>query len=127
MKPGDIIRTDLYDFAPIRSWHGGRVVLLGDAAHAMTPNLGQGGAQAIEDAWVLAGRFAAETPINIALWEYERLRMPKVRAIVGTAWRFGQIAHWQHPTARWLRDRVLRLTPEWVNDRQFRKMYRVSD
>ena len=50
----DVIRTDLFDFPPIPRWHKGRVVLIGDAAHAMTPNLGQGGAQAIEDAMVLA-------------------------------------------------------------------------
>jgi 2-polyprenyl-6-methoxyphenol hydroxylase-like FAD-dependent oxidoreductase len=46
----EIIRTDLYDFAPRSPWSCGRVVLLGDAAHATTPNLGQGGAQALEDA-----------------------------------------------------------------------------
>jgi 2-polyprenyl-6-methoxyphenol hydroxylase-like FAD-dependent oxidoreductase len=49
-----MLRTDMYDLAAIPAWHRGRVVLLGDAAHATTPNLGQGGAQSIEDAWVLA-------------------------------------------------------------------------
>lgn len=53
----DTIRTDLCDFAPISSWFRNHVVLMGDAAHAMTPNLGQGGAQAIEDAFVLAEQF----------------------------------------------------------------------
>lgn len=50
----NIIRNDLFDFAPLRSWAKGRVVLIGDAAHAAMPNLEQGGAQAIEDSWVLS-------------------------------------------------------------------------
>ncbi len=56
--PEAITRTGMYDFPPMRSWHAGRVVLVGDAAHATTPNLDQGGAQAIEDAYVLAEKLA---------------------------------------------------------------------
>jgi len=49
-----VVRTDISDIQPLKRWHRGRVVLLGDAAHATTPNLGQGGAQAIEDGLALA-------------------------------------------------------------------------
>lgn len=52
--PGAIIRTDLSDVPSLANWHQGRVVLLGDAAHATTPNLGQGAAQAVEDSCFLA-------------------------------------------------------------------------
>jgi 2-polyprenyl-6-methoxyphenol hydroxylase-like FAD-dependent oxidoreductase len=83
--PAEVVRTDLYDFAPIGRWWSGRVVLLGDAAHAMTPNLGQGGAQAVEDAYVLADRLAGCAGVEQALSEYERLRLPKVRWVVNTA------------------------------------------
>src|SRR5207247_936780 len=54
----EIVRTDIRDRDPIASWHSGRVVLLGDAAHPMTPNYGQGGCQAIEDAIVLDRQLA---------------------------------------------------------------------
>src|SRR4051794_34250264 len=49
-----ILRTDLWDLPALNNCGWGRVILLGDAAHASTPNLGQGGAQALEDAWTLA-------------------------------------------------------------------------
>ena len=52
-----ILRNDVYEHKHLRHWSRGRVALLGDAAHAMTPNLGQGACQAIEDAIVLAGCF----------------------------------------------------------------------
>ena len=55
---GTILRNDIYDLPPLEAWTVGRVTLLGDAAHAMTPNLGQGACQAIEDGVVLAGCLA---------------------------------------------------------------------
>lgn len=50
----DILRRDIYDRPPIFTWSNGRVVLLGDSAHAMQPNMGQGGCMAIEDGHQLA-------------------------------------------------------------------------
>src|SRR5262249_60409466 len=55
-----LVRTDIFDFAPLASWHRGRVVLIGDAAHAPTPNIGKGANQAIESAFVLAQALANE-------------------------------------------------------------------
>ena len=50
-----IIRSDLIDFKPLSAWYYGRACLIGDAAHATTPNLGQGGCQAVEDLVVRTG------------------------------------------------------------------------
>jgi 2-polyprenyl-6-methoxyphenol hydroxylase-like FAD-dependent oxidoreductase len=105
-----LIRTDISEaFAP--RWVFGRVVLLGDAAHAMTPNLGQGAAMAIEDAFVLANALASAHPPAKALAEYERVRLPRVRAIADEARRLGKIGQWESPLACGLRSRVMKLVP----------------
>lgn len=121
----EIIRTDLYDFAPRQPWRLGRVVLLGDAAHAMTPNLGQGGAQAIEDACVLAESLRGGAKIDEAFARYEHSRFPRVRWIANTAWRFGKLAHLRPGFARFLRNWALRLTPDAISRRQLDRVYRL--
>ena len=119
---GEIIRTDLSDFAPIDSWWQGRVILLGDAAHAMTPNLGQGGAQAIEDGYLLAEKLATCARAEQAFEEFQTLRMPRVRWIVKTAWRFGKVAHVHNRFLQGLRNLLMRWTPQRLNDRLMLKV-----
>lgn len=90
-------------------WGKGRVLLLGDAAHGMTPNLGQGAAMAIEDALGLAVVLADGA--EGALERYVELRHQRVRQVQLDSRRIGAIAHWQSPAARGLRDAVMRLVP----------------
>jgi 2-polyprenyl-6-methoxyphenol hydroxylase-like FAD-dependent oxidoreductase len=117
-KPEDTLRTDLYDFPPIARWSRQNVVLIGDAAHAMTPNLGQGGGQAIEDAFVLAEQSSRDIPLQDALESYQNIRMGKVVNIVKTSWTLGKIAHWHNPVARAVRDFAIRLTPSSIKQKQ---------
>lgn len=88
--PERLIRTDILDFAPLRSWHRGRIVLVGDAAHATTPNLGQGACQAIESGYVLA-RELARRDVERAFREYEATRMARARYVTTMSWRFGRM------------------------------------
>ncbi len=69
-----IIRNNLYDRAPVRTWSQGSVTLVGDAAHPMLPNAAQGACQALEDAVALAQTLASH-PIDEALTEYQKRRM----------------------------------------------------
>jgi len=91
----DVLRRDIYDRPPIFSWSRGRVTLLGDSAHAMQPNLGQGGGMAIEDAYTLAGELTtaladadgvpANARVRDALQLYENKRKLRVGTIHGMA------------------------------------------
>jgi FAD-dependent urate hydroxylase len=72
----------VHDLDPLGRFVNGRVILLGDAAHASTPTLGQGGAQAVEDAFVLARHLKTSTTLEGALDRYDTERRTRTAAIV---------------------------------------------
>lgn len=113
-----IMRNDIIDRPFRQDWGRGRMTLLGDAAHPMTPDLGQGACQAIEDAVVL-GRCITETddPVE-ALRRYERQRVGRVRRFVTRSRMLGKVAQSENAIARWLRDGILRATPRLVVRRE---------
>ena len=80
--PERVLRNDVFEMAePLPAYHHGRVAVLGDAAHAMSPRLGQGGNQAIEDAIVLAHHAAPAAKLGAALAAYTRDRLPRATAV----------------------------------------------
>ncbi|MGW6060479.1 FAD-dependent monooxygenase [Streptomyces sp. NPDC055189] len=110
--PGDtVLRHDLYELPPLPSFAHGRVALLGDAAHAMTPNLGQGACQALEDAVTLAHCLDATTDVPAALRSYDLLRRPRTRMITRRSARLGAVGQLSWPPAALLRDAAARLMP----------------
>ncbi len=90
------LRNDIYDRPPLRRWGEGPVTLLGDAAHPMTPNLGQGACQALEDAVVLGDCLRGADDMPRALRSYEARRIPRTTAIVERSWRLGRMAQWEN-------------------------------
>ena len=107
-----ILRNDIYDRDPVERWSQGRVTLLGDAAHPMTPNLGQGGCQAIEDALVLARCLTLKGErVEEALRRYEAMRIPRTRFIVYASRRIGRAFQIESPILCRLRDFAMRMTP----------------
>jgi 2-polyprenyl-6-methoxyphenol hydroxylase-like FAD-dependent oxidoreductase len=103
-----IRRQDIYDRPPVRRWGEGRVTLLGDAAHPLTFNVGQGACTAIEDGVIVARCLAEERDVPSALRSYEARRMDRTANMVNRAWRLGKLGGWENPLACWLREQLMK-------------------
>jgi 2-polyprenyl-6-methoxyphenol hydroxylase-like FAD-dependent oxidoreductase len=108
-----VMRHDIYELPPLRTYVHGATALLGDAAHAMTPDLGQGANLALEDAVTLAAMLAAHPAVESALAAYDRERRARCRRIARRSRLIGTVAQWSRAPAA-VRDRVLRLSPSWT-------------
>ena len=118
-----ILHNDIVDRPVLAQWGAGRVMLLGDAAHPMTPNLGQGANQALEDVEVLARAVASEisarpggsgsgagseSAVERIRRQYETERLAKANRVVVQSRRVGRVMQLANPAACWLRDTLLR-------------------
>jgi 2-polyprenyl-6-methoxyphenol hydroxylase-like FAD-dependent oxidoreductase len=102
--PGSVLRNDVWWLErPLPALHVGRVAVLGDAAHAMTPNLGQGACQAMEDAIVLAH----EVTDGGGLPAYTAARLPRTTAIARQSFRVARMTAVRGPVGVALRDAML--------------------
>ncbi len=117
--PTGVLRHDVYDLRPHPSrYTSGRLVLLGDAAHAMTPNLGQGACQALEDAAtlrVLAGR---STDLGTVLAGYDALRRPRARGVALRSRQLGRLGQLSGHGTTCVRDLLMRAAPGRTTNRQ---------
>jgi 2-polyprenyl-6-methoxyphenol hydroxylase-like FAD-dependent oxidoreductase len=105
-----ILHNDVFDREPLRAWGRGPITLLGDAAHPMTPNLGQGANQALEDAVALADalRVAGAGELELALRRYEGARRARANEVVLASRRVGRVMQLQSSWACAVRDALLR-------------------
>lgn len=115
-----VLHNDIYELPALKTYVGERIALIGDAAHAMTPNLGQGACQALEDAVVLA-RIAATSG---DLTAYDRERRPRTQMIAARSGRIGVVAQWESAAVVAVRNTVMRLVP---SSSQFKALAPVLD
>lgn len=107
LDPTTTTRVEIHDTEPLTHLVRGRVALLGDAAHSMAPDLGQGGCQALEDAWVLANYLRTTTlSVDDALLRYEMARRDRVANMINLARKRSDITHGKDPIA----------TQEWYEE-----------
>lgn len=124
------LHNDIIDRPPdARQWLG-RMVLIGDAAHATTPNLGQGGCMAIEDALALANALSVDgssSSLEQLLQKFVAQRYARTSSIVRQSYRLGAMGQWQSPAACQLRDWLVMLISRVLGPREMVKYarYRV--
>lgn len=109
-----ILKTGAFDRNANQLWGRGRMTLLGDAIHPTTPNLGQGGCLAMEDALVLARCFGKYGPTEEALRTYEHCRYRRTTAVTKYSRYYGSVGQWENMFARALRRAALSLVSEAV-------------
>jgi len=114
LDPGDLIVSELADLPALESWSNGRVVLAGDAAHAMLPFAGQGAAQAIEDGLLLADAIASNDGHEAAFEAYERERRPRANRVRSESHRLGRLGTMQSGLGCRIRNWALGAVPDAV-------------
>lgn len=117
--------SQISDLYPLTEWYDGNVCLMGDAAHATTPNMGQGACQSIEDAYVLSECYHKYT--HNAFQEYQDRRLAKATQVVNASWTLGQVAHMQNPILIGLRNIFMKMTPQSLSRKQSEKIFSLPD
>lgn len=108
----DVHFDGVYHREPAERWGEGRATLLGDAAHPMTPDLGQGACQAVEDAVALGEGLEKERGDPVAaLRAYEGRRMGRTAHVVRQSLRAGRVAQSENPSLRILREVAFKVLP----------------
>jgi 2-polyprenyl-6-methoxyphenol hydroxylase-like FAD-dependent oxidoreductase len=119
----DLIWSDIIDLKPINRFAFDRVLLIGDAGHATTPNLGQGACQAMEDALCVSEMLESNSDDLVAAFRaFEKERIPRTHYIVNTSYWLGKLAQLENRFLIGIRNAVFRLTPSRVNQKQMEKV-----
>jgi 2-polyprenyl-6-methoxyphenol hydroxylase-like FAD-dependent oxidoreductase len=121
-----LIWSDIIDLKPLKQFAFDKVVLIGDAAHATTPNMGQGACMAIEDAVILANSIMANKNVESAFKFFEEKRITRTTRIVENSWTLGKIAQLRNPILVGLRNAAVKLTPSKVTEKQMKFITDIS-
>lgn len=125
-KDEQLLWNDICDLKPLPQYAFGRMVLIGDAAHATTPNMGQGACQAIEDAVVLADELQKTGNFTKAAKHFEARRLTRTHWVTNNSLRIGQVAQLENRLLTGLRNQLFRLLPKSLNEKQLEKLYNVD-
>src|SRR5690606_11430414 len=120
-KTKDLISTPIVDIKPIDRFHFGNVLLIGDAAHATTPNLGQGACMAIEDVAVLQDELL-KNDWHTACSNFEKRRLKRTHYITKTSNFAGKIAQSENKTLNFLRNHLIRILPDSMSQSQLKRL-----
>jgi 2-polyprenyl-6-methoxyphenol hydroxylase-like FAD-dependent oxidoreductase len=124
-KDEKIYKGEIKDLQPIKSWYKSKVCLIGDAAHATTPNLGQGACQAIESAYVLANAISKFDSTNLVFEHYQKARIKKAHMVTDTSWKIGKMAHMENNFLRKFRNFGMKMTPDKMSYRKNKDLFTI--
>lgn len=117
-----MLRNDIFDRPPVDSWGDGRVTVVGDAAHATTPNTGEGGSHAVLDGLFVGERLGGiknalsdTSAVRTALQAFEKVRIPETAEVVKRSAEIGEFLHKTNPIMCLVRDQIFyRATPQRI-------------
>jgi 2-polyprenyl-6-methoxyphenol hydroxylase-like FAD-dependent oxidoreductase len=122
----NVTRRDIYDLEPLFQYVYDHILLLGDAAHASTPNLGQEACLAIEDALVLAKCIERERQLETAIRSFEKIRLTRMKKVLHETWLFGKIAQIDIPMICSVRNKVMKWAPASFHQSRFEVMQNLG-
>ncbi|MDW9379074.1 FAD-dependent monooxygenase [Chryseobacterium sp. JV558] len=123
--PNDnIICNTISDLAPIPKWYSENLCLIGDAAHATTPNMGQGACQAIEDAYIIGKLLEKHQDFNAVFEAFQGIRRKKVDYIVNTSRTIGKVSQWERGNS--IRNFLMSMIPESMNQKMAKKIIELE-
>lgn len=121
-----LIWADICDLKPLSRFAFGNILLIGDAAHATTPNMGQGACQAIEDAVVLGNLLSVNKDVAAAFKLFENRRVTRTTMIVNKSWQIGKMAQLENKVVVGLRNFLLKRMPPSFSKKQMKFLYEVD-
>lgn len=120
----NIICNTISDLTPIPKWYTENLCLIGDAAHATTPNMGQGACQAIEDAYIIGKLLEKNQDFNAIFKAFQSIRRKKVNYIVSTSHTIGKVSQWEKGNS--IRNFLMGLIPESINQKMAKKIIELE-
>lgn len=124
--PEQLLWHDLFDIAPQPRYAFPHLLLLGDAGHATTPNMGQGACQAVEDAAVFTDELQKDFDFNAAAQRYQARRLARTHWITRQSRFLGELAQSDNRLFIPLRNFALRHLPSFISEKQLEKIYSVD-
>lgn len=121
-----LIWNDINDLKPLSQYAFADILLIGDAAHATTPNMGQGACQAIEDAAVLYDELLKGGELEFTFQRFERRRLSRTHFIINQSAKIGKIAQASNSLMIKARDLLFRSIPERIKNKQLKKLYNTD-
>lgn len=121
-----LIHNDIYDLKPLKRFVFGKILIIGDAAHASTPNIGQGAAQAFEDSATLKLLLQRKRNLDQCFVQFEKMRLKRVHYITKLSRRMGMISQLENTALIFFRNIFMSYLPNKWQNKKIQKVYKFK-